>query len=43
MQVFDFILSDEDMRLIESINKSWRALIPDIFIYRGPAEGWHRS
>ena len=28
MQVFDFILSDEDMRLIESINKSWRALIP---------------
>ena len=28
MQVFDFILSDEDTRLIESINKSWRALIP---------------
>ena len=28
MQVFDFTLSDDDMRLVESINKSWRVLIP---------------
>ena len=28
MQVFDFTLSDDDTRLVESINKSWRVLIP---------------
>ena len=28
MQVFDFTLSDDDMRLVESINKSWRVLMP---------------
>nr|XP_058940102.1 aldo-keto reductase family 1 member A1-like [Pocillopora verrucosa] len=27
-EVFDFTLSDDDMRLVESINKSWRVLIP---------------
>lgn len=28
MSVFYFVLSDEDMKLIESLSRPWRALIP---------------